>query len=236
MNKSLTKRTKVSLWMIFIVIPLGIYTGMNLADRRYSIVSILICIAGLVPFYYGVEKKRPHVRELLLLFVLSAIAVASRTAFIFVPFFKPLAAVVIMAGVSFGGEAGFLCGILSVFLSNFIFGQGPWTPYQMFAFGMAGFIAGILHKKGVLGKDRYSMSVFGAVIVLLVVGPLLDLSSILTSASLFSWTTMGQMIRSGVSVNTIHALSTALFLLTFSRPMLEKLDRMKMKYGIQEEL
>ena len=69
------------------------------------------------------------------------------------PQFKPVVALVIIAGVCFGGETGFLVGAVTGFVSNFFFGQGPWTPWQMFALGIVGFIGGILFKKGFLRKD-----------------------------------------------------------------------------------
>ena len=57
--------------------------------------------------------------------------------------FKPIAAIVIITGVSLGGEAGFLCACLIMMISNMFFGQGPWTPWQMFSYGMIGYLAGI---------------------------------------------------------------------------------------------
>lgn len=234
-RKSIPKRTWISAGVIFILIPLTFYMAMNLSDRKYYFMSLMMIIYSMVPFFVIFEKRKPKARELLIIGVLSAIAVASRTAFIFIPFFKPLVAVVIIAGISFGGEAGFLCGAISGFVSNFIFGQGPWTPYQMFAFGMAGFIAGVIYRKGLLRKEKVSLSIFGALMILLVVGPLLDLSSLLTSVSVINWTTIRLYLISGFSINTIHALSTGLFLLVLSEPMFEKLDRVKLKYGIIED-
>ena len=63
------------------------------------------------------------------------------------PQFKPVLALTIIAGVAFGGEVGFLVGAMTMLTSNMIFGQGPWTPWQMFAMGIIGFLAGVLFKK-----------------------------------------------------------------------------------------
>lgn len=52
----------------------------------------------------------------------------------------------ILAGVGLGAEAGFLTGAMAGFVSNFFFGQGPWTPWQMFSFGIIGFLAGLLFR------------------------------------------------------------------------------------------
>lgn len=230
-----SKRTKLSFVLVFLAMPLVIYMGMNLADRKYYVVSVLLIGLSMFPFLYRFEKRKPQARELLILSVLSAMAVISRTVFIFVPFFKPMAAVVMITGISFGPEAGFLCGVLSSFVSNFIFGQGPWTPYQMFAFGMAGFLSGLFYRAGLLKRERSALAIHGAFIIILVVGPLLDLSALFTSVSSINWKNAGLFILSGFTVNTIHALATAVFLFLLSGPIFEKLDRMKLKYGFLEE-
>ena len=71
---------------------------------------------------------------------------------VFAPFpqFKPVAAMVIITGVTLGGESGFLVGAIGAFVSNFYFSQGPWTPWQMFSFGIIGFVAGVIFQKGIL--------------------------------------------------------------------------------------
>ena len=79
-----------------------------------------------------------------------------------VPFFKPLTGIVMITGMALGPEAGFLTGAISGFVSNFIFGQGPWTPWQMFAFGVAGFLTGVLAKRGWLtAEKRLPAGLFG---------------------------------------------------------------------------
>ena len=100
--------------------------------------------------------------------VLAAIGVAGRAAFFMVPSFKPVAAIVILTGISFGGEAGFLVGCLIMMLSNMFMGQGPWTPWQMFAFGMIGFLAGILYQKGILKARKADLCIFGFLSVFLI--------------------------------------------------------------------
>ena len=70
------------------------------------------------------------------------IAAVSRVAFVFLPYMKPLTGIVMLTAVAFGPQAGFLTGAMAIFASNFFFSQGPWTPWQMFAYGVAGFLAG----------------------------------------------------------------------------------------------
>ena len=102
--------------------------------------------------------------------VLAAIGVAGRAAFFMVPSFKPVAAIVILTGISFGGEAGFLVGSLTMLISNMFMGQGPWTPWQMLAFGMIGFLAGILYQKGILKARKFDLCIYGFLSVFLIYG------------------------------------------------------------------
>ena len=98
-----------------------------------------------------------------------------------VPSFKPVAAIVILTGVSFGGEAGFLVGCLIMMLSNMFMGQGPWTPWQMFSFGIIGFLAGILYQKGILKARKRDLCIYGFLSVVLIYGGIMNPASILMS-------------------------------------------------------
>ena len=194
----------------------------------------------MTPFAMVFEDRKPQARELLLIAVMSGIAVAGRMAFFMVPQFKPVTAVVIIAGIGLGAEAGFLTGAVSGFVSNFFFGQGPWTPWQMFSFGIIGFLAGLIfHRNKTLAKAREGVRRFwecfyGGFATLLIYGLLMDFSTIITYSSGFSWEILMARIISGIPFNLIHAASTVIFLLFLARPMERKLDRIKKKYGILE--
>lgn len=129
--------------------------------RVYYLASVLIILYTMVPFFLVFEHRKPQARELVVLAVLCAIAVASRAAFKMIDHFKPMTAIIMISGMAFGPEAGFLVGAVSGFSSNFLFGHGPWTPWQMFAFGTAGFLAGALYRLGWLSKKRLPLSLFG---------------------------------------------------------------------------
>ena len=221
--------------MILVTIPLTIYIGINfLGDRRFYFVSMLIILQTMLPFALVFESRKPQARELVIIAVLCAIAVAGRAAFFMLPHFKPVVAVVIIAGVAFGGETGFLVGALSGFVSNMFFGQGPWTPWQMFAFGIIGFIAGVLFRKGLLGRRSATLAIFGAIVTFFVYGGIMD------TAAMLMWQpypTRAMLIAyyiQGVPLNLVHAAATVTFMLIISRPMLDKLDRIKVKYGLVE--
>ncbi|MEA4853699.1 MAG: ECF transporter S component [Christensenella sp.] len=227
-------RTVLSFFIIMVAIPLTIWFGWKYGDRSYYITSLLIIAYLMIPFFLVFEKRKPQAREIVVLAVMCAIAVASRTAFIWLPHFKPMTAIIMITGIAFGAEAGFLAGAVSGFVSNFLFGQGPWTPWQMFAFGIAGFLAGLLYQKGLLKKDRLPLCVFGGVLVMTVIGPLLDTCALFTMSSVVTVQSAAAIYLSGIPVNAVHAAATVFTLLLFSRPLFEKLDRIQVKYGMME--
>lgn len=229
------KRTKISAMLILIAIPLTILFGVFfLNDRKYYFISILILIYTMIPFFMIFEDRKPQGRELIVIAVLSAIAVAGRGAFYMLPQFKPVVAIVIIAGVCFGAESGFLVGAMSGFVSNFFFGQGPWTPWQMFCFGIIGFIAGILFKKGRLKKNKLQLCIYGGLSTFFIYGGIINIGSLLMFTSHFSFKALMATYASGIPFDLVHAVATVLFLFIISNPMIEKLDRIKIKYGFIE--
>ena len=230
-----TKRTIAAALMILLAIPLTIYIGMfYLGDRKYYFISLLIILETMIPFCMVFEDRKPKARELVIISVLCAIAVAGRTAFFMLPQFKPVVALVIIAGVCFGGETGFLVGAVTGFVSNFFFGQGPWTPWQMFAFGIIGFVAGILFHKGLLRKTKLSLCIFGGLATLVIYGGIMNPSTVVMSQDKLNFAMIKAAYISGVPFDLVHSVSTAFFLWFISEPMIEKLDRVKVKYGLIE--
>ena len=230
------KRLGLSALLILLAIPFTIFVGIYFfGDRKYYFISLLIVLETVLPFMMIFEKRHGKAREIVLVSVLCALAVAGRSAFFPVPEVKPLLAVVIISGVCMGGETGFLVGAMSGFVSNFFFGQGPWTPWQMFSLGIVGFVSGIIFGNRVLGCTRRSLSVFGFIAALVIYGGLMNPASVL----MVTQNPTKEMIYSaylvGFPVDLIHAMSTALFLWLLAEPMAEKLERIKTKYGLLEE-
>ena len=234
-KRTLTKRTLWAMVMILMIMPLTIFVGVYyFGDRKYYFISMLLVLETLLPFAMIFEDRKPQARELIIIAVLCAIGVAGRGAFFMIPQFKPVVALVIIAGVAFGGETGFLVGALTAFVSNMFFGQGPWTPWQMFAFGIIGFLAGVLFRKGWLCRSRLSLSVFGGVTTFLIYGGIMDTSAVLMVQANPSASMLVSAYLMGIPFNIIHSVATIFFLYVISQPMLEKLDRIKIKYGIVE--
>lgn len=231
-----TKNLWVSLAVILLLIPGTLMLSRTFGQRRYYLCSVLFILYSMVPFFLRFEKRKPQAREVVSIAVMCAIAVASRAAFIMIPHFKPMTGIIMITGMAFGPEAGFLTGAISGFVSNFIFGQGPWTPWQMFAFGVAGFLAGLLGKVGILkGEKKLSAAVAGFLTVLLVVGPLLDTSTLFSMTAEINAVSAGSIYLSGLPVNTVHATATFLTIFLLSKLITEKLNRIKIKYGMMDE-
>ncbi|MDO5096077.1 MAG: energy-coupling factor transporter ATPase [Peptostreptococcaceae bacterium] len=232
-SRKLTKRTLIATSIILILIPLTIYVGIYyLNDRKYYFISMLIILETLLPFVLLFEERKPQAKELVVIAVLCAMAIAGRSAFFMLPHFKPIAAIVIIAGACLGAEAGFLTGATTMFVSNMFVGQGPWTPWQMFALGIIGFLAGILYKKGWLRKTTGSLCAFGAFAVLFIYGGLMNPASVLMYQPRPTREMFLIAYIQGLPFDLIFAFATVFFLWFLSKPMIEKIERVKVKYGL----
>lgn len=234
-KRKISKRTKIATLLILFLIPLTIFIGIYyLGDKKYYFISLLIILETMIPFGFAFENRKPKARELVIISVLCAIGIAGRTAFFMLPQFKPVAAIVIISGVAFGGETGFLVGAITAFVSNFFFGQGPWTPWQMFSFGIIGFLAGIMFQKGILRKTKTDMCVFGFVATFVIYGGIMNPASVIMWQSNININMVLSSYVMGMPFDFIHAVSTVFFLFFAAEPMLEKLERIKIKYGLIE--
>ncbi|MCI8424655.1 MAG: ECF transporter S component [Adlercreutzia sp.] len=214
--------------------------GAALPRVSYYLTSTLIVLFTLLPFFASFEGRRPQARELAVLAVLTALAVVSRAVFAWVPHFKPMAGIVMIAGMAAGPQAGFLVGALSALTSNFLFGQGPWTPWQMLAFGTAGLMGGALTRSRLFPREglswgrRVALAVVGYLAVQLVVGPILDTSTLFYLMGSPSLELVVAIYAAGAPVNAIHGAATAATLLLAANPLLDQLARLRTKYGLLE--
>ena len=235
-SRKLSGRTKLASVLALLLVPLTIFIGIvYFGKKSYGVVSVLVLLECMAPFALIFEGRKPKARELVLIAALCALAVAGRAALFMLPGFKPVAALVILSGVAFGGEMGFLVGAMSMLASNVLFGQGPWTPFQMFAMGLIGFFAGLAFQKGLLRAGRAPLAIFGAVSVILIYGGLMNPASAILYQPNLSLAVLKAYYLTGFPFDLVHAAATALFLWFGAEPMLEKLERIKRKYGLTED-
>ena len=228
------KSTLFSILTLLVLIPATLYLGTHLRGRWYYLTSTLVILEAMLPFFLTFEARRPKARELVIIAVMAALAVAGRVA-IPIPDFKAITGIIMITGMAFGPQAGFMTGAISAFASNFFYSQGPWTPWQMLSYGMGGFLAGLLFY-GKSGKkplpDTVWKTVFAFFAVVLAVGPLLDACTIFTTGARISWRFAFAVLAAGFPHNVIHGLSCAATVLVLSKPLLTKLNRLKTKYGM----
>ena len=248
-KRALSKRTKVSLFLLLVAIPVTALIGMYFfrhahyqigqgileqvfGSRVYYFISLLIMIYSLIPFFMVFEGRKPQARELVVLAAMIALNCAGRAAFFMVPDFKPIYAITIISGIAFGGESGFLVGSMTMLVSNFLFGQGPWTPWQMMAMGLIGFLSGIFYQLKILPARRLPLCIFGFLMAFIVYGGIMNPAAMFMSIGQPNWKTLLAYYISGVPVDLVKGVSTFIFLWIGARPMLEKLTRIKVKYGL----
>jgi len=234
-KRKLKKRTIFATLLILLLIPLTLFVGVYyFAGRKYYFISLLILLECMLPFFLIFEGRKPQARELVLIAVLVALNVAGRAAFFMLPEFKPVVAMTILAGVAFGGETGFLVGAMTMLVSNMLFSQGPWTPWQMFSMGIIGWLAGVLYRKGVLRRGRLSLCIFGVIASTIIYGGIMNPASALMWSNTINWKIILSYYVTGLPVDLVRAIATFILLWLGAEPMLEKLDRIKTKYGLAE--
>lgn len=261
-KKRLSKRTRVSLFLLLVAIPLTIAAGFWLTDqsvfaqwiddvfgpRKYYLISLVIVLYALLPFFMAFEGRKPEVRELVVLATMIALATAGRAAFFMTPSFKPIIAIVIVSAVAFGAEAGFLVGSMTMLVSNFLFGQGPWTPWQMFCWGLLGFLAGVLGRMGLFGpvgrtaadekgkrKKPVALCIYGFAGGFLY-GWIMNIYYIIGWVRPFSWKAAGAAYVSSFFFDLSHGICTALVLWLVGEAWVRKLLRIRKKFGLTGEV
>lgn len=232
-GRKAARRTRISAMLVLPLMLLTVLAGKYLLnDRKYYFISLLVILESMLPFYLLFEGRKPQAREIVVISAMCATAVAGRAAFFMLPQFKPVTAIIIMTGVCLGGETGFLVGTITGFVSNFFFGQGPWTPWQMFSLGIIGFVAGFLTQKKILKKTTLTLCVFGAFAAFFIYGGIMNPASVMMYVNNPTLELLLLSYVRGVPFDLIHAAATVVVLRFLANPMLEKLERIKIKYGL----
>ena len=295
------KRLALTAVLIFLVIPALIALTVFLGSKRlYMPLSLLILVMIMAPFFMIFERRRPRAREVVLIAMMSALTVASHTFFHIAFPVQIGTAMVIISGISLGPEAGFLIGAMSRFVCNFYMGQGAWTPWQMFCWGLLGFLAGlafnreiskqnsignfkkmmapvlcvifselvayisflvwpgndktffgwrvylfgiiglllaVIFQKGKLKTDNITMAVFTFVVTFVIYGGIMNFAAMCLSMNEPGSLGIGvkalkALYVSGVGYDFYHALTAAICVFVIGTPMVNKLERIKIKYGI----
>ncbi|GAA0784025.1 ECF transporter S component [Hathewaya limosa] len=231
-NSKIGKRLKISTIFILVIFPLLLLLYSLYDNRNYALISIIFIVLSMLPFFMLFEMKKPRAREWVPLAVMAAIAAIGRIVFAPIPSFKPTTAIIIITSVVFGPESGFLTGTITAIASNLFFGQGPWTPWQMFAWGTIGFLAGVLSKFKILNK-RWKLCVYGMVSGFLF-GWIMNIWAATGFINEISWKMFAMLYVSSFWFDFTHGIATVVFLYLLSESWIAKLERIKMKFGLIE--
>lgn len=227
---SMTRQKVLRVSLLFVAIPVVLLVGITLLkDRSYNLISMLVALLSCVPFFAAFEKRQNNTRRMVIIAVMVALSAAGRTIFAMLPGFKPVTALIVITAIYFGPEVGFLTGSLTAVVSNFFFGQGPWTPFQMFTWGMVGFVAGLC--AGPLKRSRLLLVLFG-----LIAGGayslMMDVWTVFSLDGYFSLARYLAVVATALPYMAVYSVSNVVFLLALAKPIGSKLERVKLKYGL----
>ena len=164
--------------------------------------------------------------------VLTALSVVGRIVFTPIAGFKPCTAIIIIAGVSLGADAGFICGALTALISNIYFGQGMWTLFQMVSWGLIGVLSGILSSQ--LGKHKWKMYLFGAFSGVLY-SFIMDVFSVIWQDRGFNLARFIAYAAGSAPFCAVYAFSNVVFLLILGPRMIRSIGRVVLKYDLLKE-
>ncbi|MGN0301281.1 MAG: ECF transporter S component [Anaerotardibacter sp.] len=197
--------------------------------EQAALLTLLVVVVSLAIFFKDFEIRKPALRQIMPTVVLAALASAGRILFAPIPDFKPVSAICIISGAVFGRQCGFMVGALAALCSNFFFGQGPWTPWQMYAWGLIGYLSGVIFQRCELKTPAVLVGGF--------------VSALLYGLILNSWYVVGYVnpltlpgalmaFGAGLPFDIVHGIATAVFLSVLYVPWRRKLERIKRKYGL----
>lgn len=201
----------------------------SLQDSFMIIITLGVFIIIFLSYFYF-EKSELGTKEIAIIATLSAFTAMSRIVFAAIPNVKPVTFLVALSGYVFGPYSGFLVGSTSAFLSNIFFGQGPWTPWQMFSWGVIGGVAGYW------GRKNSKVSVMKFSIVCFLFGFMFDwIMNIWNIIGFVKPITLNSIILTyltSLTFDIMHGASSFIFSIIFYESFLAVLQRFKRKLQI----
>lgn len=223
----MNKLKKALPFIILLFVPITITLSYIVGFTNYAVLSIIVAALSLIACLISIENKPTSLRRLVAVGVMTAISVVGRLIFAPIPGFKPVTAVTVLCAMYFGPSGGFMCGALSALISNLYFGQGPWTPIQMFTWGLIGLIAGFLSKP--LKNSKIILSIYGAVSGI-VYSLILDIWSVQWFSGGFSTSLYLAAVYTSLPFMLVYMVSNVIFLLVLNRFCKKGIERIVDKY------
>lgn len=224
--------------VLLAAVPLAMGLALVAGFAQTALLMLLVVTVVLALFFAGYEAGRPALRQIMPTLVLSALAAAGRILFAAVPDFKPVSAIAVIAGATLGRRNGFMVGALAALASNFFFGQGMWSPWQMYAWGMVGYLGGVLASAGVFdnratGKPRMVALVTCGLASGALYGVIINAYGVLGFVRPFTWPGALAYVAASLPFDVIHGVATAVFLAVLYGPWTRRINRVVRKYGLR---
>lgn len=213
-----------------VAVPLAMAVCALLDVEQTAGLTLLVVCLSLLLMFGSLERRRLRLRQLMPTTVLAALAAAGRILFAPIPDVKPVSAICIVAGATLGPASGFATGALAALVSNMFFGQGAWTPWQMYAWGLVGYLSGVFARHGWLGR-RGAACAWGFVSALLY-GLILNGWYVLGFVRPLTWQGVLLAYAAGLPLDVMHGAATVGFLLLIWGPWRRSLERVVVKYGL----
>ena len=197
----------------------------------WQVASFAVLGLVLVAGFAWYERVQPSSRVLALVATLAALAALGRVAFAPLPNVKPTTDIVLLSGLALGGAPGFAVGAIAALASNLVFGQGPWTPWQMAAWGLCGLLGAALGTATGRRVPRLPLALFCGALGLLF-GAIMDLSTFTTFSGEH---TLGQYLAistTSLPFNVAHAVGNVVFCLAFGPALVRALERFRARLNI----
>lgn len=197
---------------------------------NWSLLSVAIISAAVIIFYRSFEQSSAATREIAVIAVLAAVAAVGRVSCAALPNMQPVTCLVIISGYVFGARTGFMTGATAALASNFFLGQGPWTPWQMFAWGLAGASAAYF-RAACPGAGKWGMTAFQFAWGYLFGG----IMNIWTWAAFIyplTWQSFLTTYAASIWFDTCHAAGNVFFYLFFGAGITTILQRTKRKIEV----
>lgn len=221
--------------ILLCLVIIGVLVLTCIWQDAYLILSFGLVVIAILLFFIRFETRKVEARELVLLAVLASIAAVGRIPFASIPSVQPTTFVIMISGYVFGAESGFIIGAVAALASNMVLGQGPWTPWQMVAWGLVGLTAGLLRNTRFLNW-KWGRIVFGAVWGFLF-GWIMNVWGFLAYTQTGGPPTFPAVLTyfaASASFDSMHAVSNVFFLILFGNTWIKILNRFKKKYGLLE--
>jgi len=194
----------------------------------WELASFVILGALLLAGFAWYERSRPPAQVVAMVAALAALAIAGRIAFAAFPNVKPTTDIIVFAGYALGPAGGFAVGGLTALVSNFWFGQGPWTPWQMAGWGMCGLIGAALAIGG-RNVGRFTLAAVCGIAGVLY-GALLNFSLMATYGGDLSLEHFLVLESRAVPFDAAHAIGNVVFALVAGPAMIRMLIRFRERF------